>query len=189
MMWAKSLALLAGATPFARAAVNPCPLDGPVFPKPAQLSQMPIIKAAVANLTETFTNWNANDTSTNAFSYSIQIFSAWEDDPIWSFNHTAPNLANITHPGVTTVDQDSVYRLGSLTKIFTVYNFLLNAGDTIWTQPITNYIPELAAIANRSSEDQVEYTAWNDITIGSLATQLAGIPRDCTSALRLLETR
>lgn len=184
MMWVKSLTLLAGAVRFSSALVNPCPLDGPQFAKPTGLSQMPVIQDAIANLTSTFTAWNSDQTSTNRFSYSIQIFSAHEDDPLWSFEHTATNLAKLTHPGVTEVDQDTVYRLGSLTKVFTVYNLLLNAGDEIWNEPITKYVPELAAIASRSSEDPVEYTDWNDVTIGSLATQLSGIPRDCMRFLR-----
>lgn len=179
-MWSKSLVLLAGALPLS-AGINNCPLDGPVFPKPTKLSAMPVIKEAVANLTNTFAQWDSNSTATANFSYSIQIFSAHEQDPLFSYSHTSPKLAKINHPGVVTVDENSVFRLGSLTKVFTVYNLLLNAGDEIWNQPITKYVPELAAmVANTSSSsDPVNNIAWNDVTIGSLATQMSGIPRDC----------
>ncbi|KAM0818246.1 putative Beta-lactamase family protein-like protein [Seiridium cardinale] len=176
-MWAKALVLLAGGLPFS-AAINNCPLDGPVFPKPTKLSTLPVIKEAVANLTQHFATWNANYSATAAFSYSVQAFSAHEEDPLFSYSHTSPQLANLTHPGVTTVDDKTVFRLGSLTKVFTVYNFLLNAGDEMWNSPITKYVPELAALANRSSSDPVLYTAWDDVTIGALATQMSGIPRD-----------
>ncbi|KAI1857499.1 hypothetical protein JX265_011234 [Neoarthrinium moseri] len=178
MIWAKSLVFLAGAVPFA-VAINNCPLDGPVFPKPAKLSSTPVIQQAVESLTKQFTDWNANGTATANFSYSIQIFSAHEPEPLLSLSHTAPKLATIKHPGVTAVDENTVFRLGSLTKVFTVYNFLLNAGDTMWNDPITKYVPELAAIvANRTTENAVLNTDWDEITIGSLMTQLAGIPRD-----------
>lgn len=177
-MWIKTLVLFAGALPFS-AAINNCPLDGPVFPKPTKLSTLPIIKEAVANLTQHFAAWNADYTATANFSYSVQVFSAHEQDPLFSSSYTSPKLATINHPGVTTIDENTVFRLGSLTKVFTVYNFLLNAGDEIWNSPITKYIPELAAIANRSSSDPIAYTAWDDVTIGALATQMAGIPRDC----------
>ncbi|KAI0131789.1 beta-lactamase/transpeptidase-like protein [Xylariales sp. AK1849] len=181
MMWVKSLVLAVAGAASLSAAVNPCPLDGPVFPKPAKLSQLPIIKQAVANLTTQFQAWDADVTPTGTtanFSYSIQIFSAHEEDALFSYSHTASKLAKLKHPGVTQVDEDSVFRLGSLTKVFTVYAFLLNAGDKMWNEPITTYIPELAALANRSSEDPVIYTDWNDVTIGSLMTQMSGIPRD-----------
>ncbi|ETS73636.1 hypothetical protein PFICI_14582 [Pestalotiopsis fici W106-1] len=178
-MWSKSLVLLAGALPLS-AAINNCPLDGPVFPKPTKLSSMPVIKEAVANLTNYFAQWNSNYTATANFSYSVQIFSAHEQDPLFTYSHTSPKLAKINHPGVATVDENTVFRLGSLTKVFTVYNFLLNAGDEIWNAPITKYIPELAAmVANTSSSSDAVYNiAWNDVTIGSLATQMSGIPRD-----------
>ncbi|KAH6660992.1 beta-lactamase family protein-like protein [Truncatella angustata] len=176
-MLAKALVFLAGALPLG-AAINNCPLDGPVFPKPTELSTMPIIKQAVANLTQYFAQWNANYSATAGFSYSIQVFSAHESDPLFSLSHTSPKLGNITHPGVKTVDENTVFRLGSLTKVFTIYNLLLNAGDEIWNSPITKYVPELAAIANRSSDDPVAYTAWDEVTIGALATQMSGIPRD-----------
>lgn len=181
-MWFEALVLLTGVLPHS-AAINNCPLDGPVFPKPTELSTLPIIKEAIANLTQHFAAWNANYTATANFSYSVQVFSAHEQDPLFSFSHTSPKLATINHPGVTAVDENSVFRLGSLTKVFTVYNFLLNAGDEVWNAPITKFIPELAAIANYSSSDPVANTAWNDVTIGSLATQMSGIPRDCMKFL------
>ncbi|KAI0149222.1 beta-lactamase/transpeptidase-like protein [Pestalotiopsis sp. NC0098] len=181
MKWTSksSLALLAGALPLS-AAINNCPLDGPVFPKPTKLSTLPVIKEAVANLTGYFEQWNANYSATGNFSYSVQIFSAHEQDALFSYSHTAAKLAKINHPGVATVDENSVFRLGSLTKVFTVYNMLLNAGDEIWNSPITKYIPELAAMAANasSSSNPVANIAWQDVTIGSLATQMSGIPRD-----------
>lgn len=177
-MLAKSLVLLAGAVPFS-AAINNCPLDGPVFPKPTKLSTMPVIQQAIGNLTQHFTAWNANYTATSAFSYSVQVFSSHEQQALFTFSHTSPKLATITHPGVTAVDENTVFRLGSLTKVFTVYNWLLNAGDEVWNAPITNYIPELVPLANRSATDAVNYIAWDEVTIGSLATQMSGIPRDC----------
>lgn len=151
-----------------------CPLDGPVFPKPRLLSQSDAIKAAVANLTSTFANITAGAQN---YSLSVQVFSADEEEPLFSVSHTAPNLPPNT-TGVRRVDENTVFRLGSLTKIFTIYAFLINAGEKYWHEPVTNYIPELQAVANQS--DPVSDIDWNDITLGGLATQMTGIPRECS---------
>jgi hypothetical protein len=163
-----------------------CPPLGPVFPKPSSsvLSSSPAILAAIANLTETFTARDADD-STGAYStsYSIEFWSATDPNsvPIWSWHHTAPNLTHSMRntTGVRTVDKDSVYRLGSLTKIFTIYTWLVQDGDVRWNEAITKYVPELAAVANKSEADAVANVDWNDVTIGALASQMAGIVRDC----------
>jgi hypothetical protein len=151
-----------------------CPLEGPVFPKPLQLAKSEAIRAAVASLTSTF---NGITDSAQNYSFALEVFSAYDPDPIFSVLHTAPKLATLNTTGVKTVDADTVFRLGSLTKIYTVYLFLINAGDKIWNEPITKYVPELQALAGRS--DPVEYIAWDKVTIGGLATQMTGIPRDC----------
>jgi CubicO group peptidase (beta-lactamase class C family) len=86
--------------------------------------------------------------------------------------------------GVRRVDKNTVYRLGSLTKIFTIYTWLVQDGDLKWNTPITEYVPELQAVADRSSQDAVANVDWGDVTIGALASQMAGIVRDCKSPLQ-----
>ncbi|KAI6087749.1 beta-lactamase/transpeptidase-like protein [Hypoxylon rubiginosum] len=160
-----------------------CPLDGPVFPKPTRLSESEDIKAAVASLNDVFANITAE---AQDYSLSIQVFSAYDPEPIFALYHTAPSLAGQNSTGVKTVDENSVFRLGSLTKIYTIYSFLINAGDKLWDDPITKYVPELQGLANRS--DPVEYTAWDDVTLGGLATQLTGIPREYALLGELTQT-
>ncbi|KAI1413840.1 beta-lactamase/transpeptidase-like protein [Hypoxylon sp. FL1857] len=158
----------------ALAAAGPiCPLDGPAFPKPLRLSENEAVKNAVAVLKDRFENVTAG---AHNYSMSIQVFAANDPVPLFSLSHTAPNLASKHSSGVKTVDENTVFRLGSLTKIYTIYAFLINAGDKYWNEPITKYVPELQALANRS--DPVNYVAWDDITLGGLATQLTGIPRE-----------
>jgi len=170
--------------PFSVAAPN-CPLIGPEFPPPQRLAEHPIWKKAVENITAVFDYIDAsNITGVDRFSYSIQIFSSNPGPPIlWERHRTAKNLpANTT--GVKDVDGDTVYRLGSVSKVFTVLAFLAEAGDVHWNQPITKYVPELAKLAGRASSsdfDSVRETAWDDITVGSLASQVSGLGRDCKS--------
>jgi hypothetical protein len=60
-----------------------------------------------------------------------------------------------------------------------MYAFLLEAGYQYFSQPITNFVPELAALAASQSGNAITSVAWGDVTIGDLASHLAGIASDC----------
>jgi hypothetical protein len=154
-------------------------LMGSIFPKPRNLSTSATMQAAIQNLTAVFTARDA-DNSTGSYTnpYSVQVFSASDSTPLFQHYHTAPNLASFNSTGVTQVDADTVYRIGSLTKIFTVFTFLLEAGDVHFNSPVTNYVPELAALAKNTSGNAITRIAWEDITIGELASHMAGIASD-----------
>jgi hypothetical protein len=178
-----NIALLALAQlPLGSTAPN-CPLIGPEFPPPQHLSDHPIWKSALANITAIFQYIDdSNITGIDKFSYSLQVFSTNPGQPIlWERHRTAKDVPTNT-TGVKQVDEDTVYRLGSVTKVFTVLAFLAEVGDVHWNQPIIQYIPELAKYSSKSSSfDSVKDTAWDDITIGSLASQVSGLGRDCRS--------
>jgi len=82
--------------------------------------------------------------------------------------------------GVKKIDGDTVYRMGSLTKIFTILTFLAEVGDTSWNEPITKFIPEIAAMVAEGSDNSHSLTTpdWGAITIGALASQISGLMRD-----------
>lgn len=167
---------------FCNAATN-CPLMGPTFPKPQHLSQSVILQDAVKNLTALFNQIDGdNSTGTYDNSYSIQIFSASDSTPIFQHSHTAQNLTNQNTTGVTKVDANTVFRIGSPTKIFSVYAFLIEAGDAYFNDPITKFVPELAALAANQTGNALTKVAWEDITIGELASHMAGISNDSKSS-------
>ncbi|OTB01081.1 hypothetical protein M426DRAFT_223685 [Hypoxylon sp. CI-4A] len=161
-----------------------CPLDGTVFPKPVRLPEDDAFKAGLETLKASFANITAQAQN---YSISVQVFSASQSEPLFALSHTAPNLASQNSTGVTTVDENTVFRLGSVTKIYTIYAFLINAGDRYWNEPVTNYVPELQAFANRS--DPVNYVAWDEITLGGLAMQITGIPREYALLGELTQTK
>jgi hypothetical protein len=162
-----------------------CPLAGPEFPPPQNLSSHPIWQRALSNLTTVFNYLDTRNVLLGQAktSYSIQIFSTNPGAPLlWERHATAPTLSPDT-PGVKTVGPDTVYRIGSVSKVFTVLAFLVAAGDVYWTSPITSFIPELSIYAGLSSStsstfDAVRSTAWDEITIGALASQVSGLGRD-----------
>ena len=102
----------------------------------------------------------------DAASYSIELTS--NKELLWSHFHTA-RKRNETRPGVKHVDGDSLYRIASISKTFTVLGLLYQheAGDMRLDKPISDYILELSG-----------EIPWKDITLRTLASQLAGIPRD-----------
>jgi hypothetical protein len=168
--------------PISFAAPN-CPLIGPEFPAPQRLAEHTIWKKAVENVTAVFDYIDtSNITGVDRFSYSVQIFSTNPGASIlWERHRTAKDLPTNT-TGVKKVDGDTVYRLGSVSKVFTVLAFLAERGDVEWNQPITKYIPELGKLAGRPKADgfdSVRETDWDDITIGALASQVSGLGRDC----------
>lgn len=82
--------------------------------------------------------------------------------------------------GTKSVNSDSVYRLGSIGKVLSVYIFLIQDGDIHWNEPITKYIPELAAaVANNTTAPNGVTPKWNEITLGQLCNHMSGLPRDC----------
>ncbi|KAJ7928130.1 beta-lactamase/transpeptidase-like protein, partial [Mycena leptocephala] len=158
----------------ARAFQN-CPILGLSFPTPKSLSTSSLIQDASANLTatieQTLQSGQSLDFNT---SFSVGIFSIASSDLLFQYHHSAPSLVNST-TGVTAVDADTIYRIGSVSKLLTVFTYLIELGDASWSDPVTKYIPELQTA---SGSDPVSSAAWADITVGALAAQLSGIGRD-----------
>ena len=93
------------------------------------------------------------------------------------YHHTGRDVET-SNTGVTRVDGDSIYRVASVTKAFTVYLVLIEVGSRFWDRPITDFIPELAEYSNVKAPNPVNVVDWRSVTLGALAGQIAGIPRD-----------
>ncbi|KAF3770174.1 beta-lactamase/transpeptidase-like protein, partial [Cryphonectria parasitica EP155] len=175
---------------------QPCPLYGQDLPAPTSLSTSNVFQAATSSLNSQLAgtlNGTSNATSlfgtldTEATAFSVEFFSLSEDDPLFTYHYT-PSLFSQNNTGVAWVNSDSVYRIGSVSKLWTVYLYLITAGDGSWNDPITKYVPELEAIAKTQKSDPVNNVNWNSITIGALASQLAGIGRDAVYSPQLAST-
>lgn len=177
---------LAVALPYAFAAAlsGPCPLPGPDFPAPKSPSQTKAVKAAIELFKQTLSSALSNSSSEialdpNSTTFSFDLWSIHEQSPIYTYNYNA-NLLSTPKEGVTTVTSNTTYRLGSLSKLLTVYTWLAAVGDKHWLQPITNFIPELEAYDAKyaSNPDDIDQFRWSDITVGALASQISGIQKD-----------
>jgi CubicO group peptidase (beta-lactamase class C family) len=93
-------------------------------------------------------------------------------------HHTSAEVAN-SSVGVNRVDGDSIYRMASVSKLFTVFAGLLELDSKDWERPLTDIFPEMADFVRGKSGDlqPVYDTQWDKITLSAIAGQMGGIPR------------
>lgn len=143
---------------------------GPVFEQPTKLASSALVKSAASDLVnkmqDAFKHGQTpfNQTIDNGTTLSSTIASP--DGTVLDFHHT-PKELNVSAGSVSHVSGNSVYRIASISKLFTVYMLLLNDGRKYWDSPVGDLVPEL------------KLPEWQDITIGALASQLGGVGRDC----------
>ncbi|KAI0389182.1 hypothetical protein F5Y17DRAFT_462976 [Xylariaceae sp. FL0594] len=94
-----------------------CPFQGPAFPKPTNLAASPTIQTALKNLTAAFEaydqdSYNAPDRT----SWSLQIIIRCA--AMGTLSTQRQTLSGRTARESFSVGPDTIYRLGSLTKIF-----------------------------------------------------------------------
>lgn len=119
-------------------------------------------------------------------SISISVFSTTSGELLGEFHHGPADPRLRSHLTSGTVDGNSLYRIGSLTKLLTVYTALIKIGTAHWLDPVTNFIPELQ---HSAVTDQVKDIDWSSIALGDLVNHLSGLPRDCKRVLRYGVTR
>lgn len=149
-----------------------CPLLGPAYPSPTDLVS-PAFVAAKAKFEEALASSTQMDK--DKVSFAIEIYSSRSKDagPIHRHYNTAQN-------GSVKVGPDTIFRIHSISKVVTVYTMLSKLGYGYWHEPVTKYVPELA---NSQMQDTIHDVDWSEVTLGSLASQISGISRDCMSPL------
>ncbi|KIV81878.1 hypothetical protein PV11_04028 [Exophiala sideris] len=158
-----------------------CGLLGPVYPVPANLTGTDAIRGAQSTfqrlmdeaLQNGTTPWGHVDAVNSTI--SIGVFSTQSDDFVAQYQHTGSNPQLKTRLSGGKLDTDTLYRLGSVTKLLTVYTFLAKLGTSYWSEPVANFIPELASQLTRNSINNFN---WSAVTLGSLAGQMSGLPHD-----------
>lgn len=150
-------------------------LAGPAFVPPANLRGSDTLDSASKGFEDYIRSSTAiqfNDTA-----WAIAVFSTHDDEPLYE-RYFTPDY----DIGSTDVNRDSVFRIASVSKVFSVWTFLNEVGDDHFHEPISRYVPELVIAANNSSDpvlyDDIDHVRWEEVTLGQLASQLAGIPRD-----------
>lgn len=137
-----------------------CPPTGEVLPRPKVPKHFDLsnLTATLDRIAEDSSSlgWNSSTTS-----FSIQATSL--EDDFFSYSHTAPQKNGT---GTDEVDGDTVFRVASVTKIFTVLAVMLEEGMDL-DDKIGKYVKELDGLEG-----------WDDVTLRLLASQMAAVPRD-----------
>jgi hypothetical protein len=154
-----------------------CAILGRQFPAPTSLPTDSTFLKASASLEETI-NELLKTAPYKTTSFSIGMFSSTEKDLLYDFHHTDDSVRN-SSSGTKRVDKDSIYRLGSISKLITIYLFLIREGGKRLHEPITYFLPGLSQVNVTSSDLDAILPKWEDITVGELASHLGGLTRDC----------
>ncbi|KAK4224477.1 beta-lactamase/transpeptidase-like protein [Podospora fimiseda] len=169
-----------------------CDFAGPSFPPPKDLSgNQSLVRIAWNGLKDALQATGLGDhTTTNNCSpangstlpettknitFSIGLFSLHDPNAVsLQFHHTSPEIAASIY-GTKKADGNSIYRVASVTKLFTVFAGLLKLSDTDWERPLSNI---LTSLSRKGDNTGVLTTPWHKITMRALAAQIAGVPRD-----------
>ena len=153
-----------------------CVLAGPDYPPPSKLCGSKALSSAIAGFEKKVNNATLGIKPNNT-AWAVALFSWRENMTLYEHYYTPPISI-----GVEKVDKDSIFRIGSISKIFSVYSFLIEAGDRYFNEPITKYLPELANLSLPEQPgvlyDDINNVRWDEVTLGQLASQSAGILRD-----------
>ncbi|KAH6616876.1 beta-lactamase/transpeptidase-like protein [Boeremia exigua] len=162
-----SKSLLHYATLVVTTTASICPILGPVFPAPRDLSSsvafQDALKGLQLKLDEAFMVGNTTHGRVNPNdTFSIQVFSTESEEPLFDYHRRGPAVL-----GNRTVDGDSIYRIASGSKLITVYLLLLEAGEVVLRDKVTEYLPQLAGVS-----------IWDEMTVGALTGYLGDIVGD-----------
>lgn len=150
-----------------------CPIVGAVLPPPVNPGSHPAVDKAISHL-QSFLETTTS--KLNVSSVSVAIKSIHEDKKLLDFHSTPPTLDS---RGVKTVDGKSIYRVGSISKIFPVLAVLKLDGVSL-DDKITKYLPELRGLVNQQPvRDSLTEVEWDEITLGALGAHISGISTDC----------
>lgn len=103
------------------------------FPAPSNLSSGSAINAATKPAIDAIQAALLNamvygQLDSKAASSTIDVYSTHENDSIFIYHYSAPTLAHPTE-SVAQVDSNTIYRIGSVSKLLTVYTYLATADD------------------------------------------------------------
>jgi CubicO group peptidase (beta-lactamase class C family) len=172
--------------PAAAAAASAACRPGPGAPAPGLRADDADIKPLLAKLDKAFADLLSTSASTDGDGgdddkdpdgyhsvtcFSVQVTS--EHGKIWETNHLAPHLGDYgDEPKPTAVTGDSIFRVGSISKVFLLYAMHIAGMD--FEDSITKYIPEfLDPEGNTAGVDW-----WKSLTLDKIASQMSGVPRE-----------
>jgi CubicO group peptidase (beta-lactamase class C family) len=168
-------------------------LLGPRFSAPVKFSgDDSLISASWKNITSLFDtylggNHDVAPKSLNGLvnlTFSAGLFSIHDPSAkSLQYHYTSDEVKN--GPGLHKVDGDSIYRVASVSKLFTVFAGQLSFSKEQWNQPITDFVPGLSQSSlGKFGNDIIRHIKWEEVTLRALAAQIAGVPREAQPVLQ-----
>jgi hypothetical protein len=149
---------------------NDCPILGSVFPAGFDLADTNTFSKATESFPKTIEElFESGAVNKSETSFVIDVFSSVTNSSIYHYYHSPPLNEEFLTAGE--LDDDTIFRVGSVSKLFTVYSVLAQAGLDVFGDPVTKYLPELAG---NSRDTPLKKIIWEDITVGALAAHQAG---------------
>jgi hypothetical protein len=78
--------------------------------------------------------------------FSASVFSLASDEPLFEFHFEAPTLNGSYTKGKLT--ENTIYRTGSLGKLLSIYTWLVDIGDDVYSDLITKYVVSTGLTGN-----------------------------------------
>lgn len=157
-----------------------CPILGPTFSSDFDLTKTEAFQDAIASfpaqIKALFDSGSVNSTHS---SFAIDVYSISKNESVYSYYHPGSALNETLSAGM--LNDDTMIRIGSVSKLFTSYAIIAHAGIDILDHPVTSYLPELTG--NRGVSN-LEKIIWEDVTVGALMSQqggTGGFRESCTS--------
>lgn len=165
------------------------------YPTPADLSSnKSAVHTSWKSITSTLDQYlrgGLNSTAAALFNgtenvtFSVGMFSL--NDPgarQLQYHHAAPQT-KAAKVGTNKIDENSIYRVASVSKLITVLTGMVELSDEDWDRPLSQIMPGLKhQLDNSTAVDTIKQIQWDKITPWSLATQLSGLPTVSLSLLR-----
>ena len=147
-----------------------CPILGPAFPPNFDVSSTSAFRDAAATfpsvIESLFSSGAVNRTHS---SFAIDVFSAATNKSLYQYHHAAPALNGTLNAGV--LNDQTIFRMGSVSKLYTAYAILAHAGMGVLKDPVTKYLPSLAG---NPRDKPLEAIIWEDVTVGALLSHQGG---------------
>lgn len=161
---------LTGCSATSVAATDQVPLLGPSFISNFDSSESQAINEAKSEFPDIIESlFSSGGLNRTDLIFAVDVFSASTNDSIYSYYHVGEGQEYALPAG--RLDENTVSRIGSVSKLFTAYAIIAQAGIEVFSHPVTRYLPELAANGTSSPLQRID---WNDITVGALLTHQAG---------------
>ncbi|KAK2606496.1 hypothetical protein N8I77_005239 [Diaporthe amygdali] len=146
------------------------PLLGPSFISNFNSSKSGDINEAKLKLPDVIEDlFSSGDLNRIDLIFAVDVFSASTNESIYSYYHVGEGQEYALTEG--TLDDQTVSRIGSVSKLFTAHVIIARAGIEVFSHPVTRYLPELA---RNLSNDSLQKINWKDISVGTLISQQAG---------------